>query len=77
MIDKIKELICNYVEADAASITEDTKFIEDLNFTSYDFMCMLGDLEEEYGITVDESDILNIHTVGEAAEYIEKLAREK
>ena len=46
MLEKIKELICNYVEADPADITENSRFIEYLGFNSYDFISMLGDLEE-------------------------------
>lgn len=76
MFEKIKELICNYVEADADDITEDSKFIEDLGFNSYDFMSMLGDIEEEFGVTVDEEEILNVRTVGEAIDYLNKLKGE-
>lgn len=76
MFEKIKELICNYVEVDADDITEDSKFIEDLGFNSYDFMSMLGDIEEEFGVTVDEEEILNVRTVGEAIDYLNKLKGE-
>ena len=73
MFEKIKELICNYVEVNENDITEDSRFIEDLGFNSYDFVSMLGELEEELGVTVDENDILEVHTVGEAVKYLTKL----
>lgn len=73
MLEKMKELIVNYVEVDADTITEDSDFIEDLGFNSYDFMSLLGDLENEYEITVDESEVIEVHTVGQAIEYIKKL----
>ena len=73
MFEKIKELICNYVEVNENDITEDSRFIEDLGFNSYDFISMLGDLEEEFGITVDEAEVVNIHTVGEAVKYLTDL----
>ena len=72
MLEKLKEIIGNYVEAAPEDITEDSRFIEDLNFNSYDFMSMLGDIETESNITVDESEITDIHTVGEAIEYFER-----
>ena len=75
MLERFKELICNYVEVEPENITLDSRFIEDLNFTSYDFMSFLGDLEAELDITVDEQEILNIRTVGEAIDYIEKLQK--
>ena len=77
MLEKIKELICNYVEVNREEITEESRFIEDLGFNSYDFVSMLGELEEEFGVTIDENDILEIHTVGEAVDYLTKLQKEK
>lgn len=77
MIEKIKELIVNYVEADPEAITADSRFIEDLSFNSYDFMSMLGELEAELGIMVDEQDILDLHTVGDAAAYLDRLVKEQ
>lgn len=77
MVEKIKELICNYVDVNREGITEESRFIEDLGFNSYDFVSMLGELEEEFGVTVDENDILEIHTVGEAVEYLTKLQKEQ
>lgn len=73
MLEKIKELICNYVEVSESDITEDSRFIEDLGFNSYDFISMLGDLEEEFGVTIDETEIMNVHTVGEAVTYLTNL----
>lgn len=73
MFEEFKEFICNYVDVDPEIITEDSRFIEDLGFNSYDFISMLGEIEENYSVTVDEEKITDIHTVGEAIEYIESL----
>ena len=73
MFEQFKEIICNYVEVDADSITEDSRFIEDLGFNSYDFMSLLGELEQEMDITVNEEDVMGLHTVGDAIKYIESL----
>ena len=74
MFDRLKEVICNYVEVDAENIHPESRFMEDLGFTSFDFMSMLGELEEEFDIEVDEQEVAGIRTVGEAAEYLERLA---
>ena len=34
---------------------------------------MLGDLEGEFGVTVDETEIADVHTVGEAVKYLSSL----
>lgn len=73
MLDELKEIICNYVEVAEEDIHEDSRFVEDLGFTSYDFMSMVGELEEKYDIEVEEREVVNVLTVGEAIEYIESL----
>lgn len=71
MIDKMRELITNYVDVSPAEISEDSKFIDDLGFNSYDFMSFLGEIEDEFDIEVDEREALKIHTVEETIKYIE------
>ena len=73
MIEKLKEIIVNYVEINPDDITENSRFIEDIGLNSYDFMCMLGDIEEEFNLTVDEAEIVKLRTVGEAVAYFESL----
>ena len=73
MFEQLKELIVNYVDVDPESITGESRFIEDLGFNSYDFMSLLGELEETLGITVDEQEIVKLHTVDEAIKYLESL----
>ena len=75
MFDEMKEMIMQYVEAKPEDITPEARFIEDLHFNSYDFMSLLGEVEEKYGVTVDEQEIMELHTVGEAIEYFEKLKK--
>ena len=73
MLEEIKEMICNYVEANPDEITLDTKFVDDLGFNSFDFMSFLGEAEEKYGVQVNEEDLLELSTVGDAIDYIKKL----
>ena len=35
-------------------------------------MSMMGDFEEEFGITVDESELTDIYTVKDIMDYIKK-----
>ena len=75
MLEQMREIILQYVEAKPEDITPEARFIEDLHFNSYDFMSLLGELEEKLGVTVDEQDVLELHTVGDAIEYLEKLKK--
>lgn len=76
MFEKLRDMICEYVEVDKASISEESRFVEDLGFTSYDFMSMVGELEDTFDIEVEEREVAKIITVGEALRYIESLIEE-
>ncbi|MBR3970783.1 MAG: acyl carrier protein [Ruminococcus sp.] len=73
MLEKLKELIVQYVEVEPENITEESRLIEDLHFNSYDFMSMLGELEEALDVTVDEQEMLNIRTVSDVITYLESI----
>lgn len=73
MLEQLKELITNYVEVSKDEITEDSKFIDDLGFNSYDFMSFMGEIEDEFDVEIDEREAVKIRTVGDAAKYIESI----
>ena len=73
MLEKLKELICNYVEVEKEDVKPESRFMEDLGFTSFDFMSMLGELEDELDIEIDVESAVDIRTVQEAADYLETL----
>lgn len=75
MLEQMREMILQYVEAKPEDIVPEARFIEDLHFNSYDFMSLLGELEETLGVTVDEHEVLELRTVGDAIEYLEKLKK--
>ncbi len=47
--------------------------MEDLGFNSYDFMSMVGEIEEHWDVEVDEREVVNVKTVKDAMEYIQSL----
>lgn len=73
MFEKMKEIICHYVEADPAEITMDSRFVEDLDLNSYDLMCMIGEIEDVFSISVDEQKASKLLTVRDALEYFSSL----
>ena len=70
--EKLKELICNYVEVSEDEIDMSSRFSEDLGFNSYDFMCMLGDAEDEFDIEIDEAEAGDKKTVEELIDYLKE-----
>ena len=74
MFEKLSEMISNYVEVEACDVKPESRFMEDLGFTSFDFMSMLGEMEDEFDIEINQNEIADIRTVGEAIAYLEKIA---
>ena len=73
MFEKLVDIIVNYVEVDKVDIKPESRFMEDLGFTSFDFMSMLGEIEDELDVEIEQEKAADIRTVGEAAAYLETL----
>ena len=74
MFEKLTDIIVKYVEVDKADIKPESRFMEDLGFTSCDFMSMLGEIEDELDVEIVQEEAADIRTVQEAVDYLEKLA---
>ena len=73
MFEKLADIITNYVEVKKEDIKPESRFMEDLGFSSFDFMSMLGEVEEELDIEINPEEAADIRTVQESVEYLEKL----
>ena len=76
MFEELKEMICEYVDVEPGEIREDSRFVEDLGFNSYEFMCLVGEVEDVFDIEVEEREAAKIKTVQEAMDYIATLTEE-
>ena len=76
MFEKLVDISCNYVEVEPKDIHPESRFMEDLGFTAFDFISMLGKIEDEFDVEVEQKDAANIRTVQEAVDYLEKLTAE-
>ena len=76
MFEKLVGIICNYVEVNAEDVRPESRFMEDLGFTSFDFMSMLGELEDEFDVEIDQQEVADIRTVQEAVDYLTRLSAE-
>ena len=76
MFEKLVEIICNYVEVEPEKVKPESRFMEDLGFTSFDFMSMLGELEDEFEIEIDQEKAADMRTVQEAVDYLSQLKAE-
>ncbi len=74
MLEKLKDIIVNYVEVNKDDIKPESRFMEDLGFTSFDFMSMLGEIEDELDVEIDAEKAADFRTVQEAVDYLESIS---
>jgi len=70
MLDMIRNVLVEYVDVPKESITEATDFIQDLHMNSYDFVSLIGQLEETLGIETADDELADLHTVGDVLAYL-------
>lgn len=70
---QFKTIVAQYCKVAPEEMTNDMRFREDLGFSSLDFMSFLGELEDTFDIELEEEDALQVLTIGEALELLEKL----
>lgn len=73
--EQVKELIAGQLNKPVSEITEDKEVVKDLGADSLDVVEMLMNLEEQCGITISEEDSMNIKTVGDIIQLIEKVKK--
>jgi acyl carrier protein len=72
LTEKIIKLVAEQFNVNASEITIDTSFKDDLNADSLDLVELVMALEDEFGLEVDDEEVENIKTVGDAKEYIKR-----
>lgn len=70
---QFKEIIAQYCQVKPEEMTNDMRFREDLGFSSLDFMSFLGELEDTFDVELEEEEAVQVHTIAEALELLEKL----
>ena len=63
MLEKIAEIICEYVYIDPAEITEQANLRTDIGLSSLDLMSVASDMENTVGAKMSERAILTAKTV--------------
>ena len=69
--EKVRDMIAAQLQMDAASITRESRLVEDLRADSANVMVMILELETEFGLEVEDEVILNLKTVGDVVDYID------
>ena len=70
--DTVKTMLAKQLKVDEASITAESRLVEDLKADSATVMVMIMDLEDTFGIMVEDDQIMKLRTVGDVVKYIDE-----
>ena len=66
----IRAHLADELEVDPDTITEATRFREDLEADSLDLVELTMELEDTYGIRIPDEEAVKIKSVGQAADFV-------
>ena len=72
VFETVRAMIAKQLKADESKIARETRLVEDLKADSANVMVMIMDLEDKFGIMVEDDQIMKMKTVGDVVDYIEK-----
>jgi acyl carrier protein len=62
--------LADELEVDPGTISESTRFREDLEADSLDLYTLVQELEDSYGVRIPDEEAMKIKTVGQAVEFV-------
>lgn len=71
--ERIIEVVARTLKIEAARVTDESRFIEDLGAESIQSVEMVAAFEEEFDIEMDEEAAMAVKTVGTAVDFIQKM----
>jgi len=73
---EVIDIIVEQLGVDAADVTSEKSFVEDLNADSLDLTELIMTFEERFGFEISEEDAEKLKTVGDVIKYIENKQKE-
>ena len=72
VFEKVRDMIASQLQVAPESITMESRLVEDLKADSANVMVMILEMETGFGMEVEDEVILQLKTVGDIVDYIEK-----
>lgn len=77
MLQIIKNILLEYVDMAEEDITPDLNPFRDMYLNSYDFISIIGRLEDELGVRINERDIRKLQNIGDLDAYLREKMKEQ
>lgn len=77
MFEKVRDMLAKQLNLKPEAITLESDVVKDLGADSLDVVELLISLEDDYGISIPEDDIVNVKTVKDIVDMIENYNKVK
>ncbi len=68
--EKVKNLVVTQLGVDAAKVTNDSSFIDDLGADSLDTVELVMAFEEEFDLEIPDEDAQRMRTISDVIDYL-------
>ena len=75
--NRVKRITAGVLKVDEATISESSRFVQDLGAASIQSIELVAAFEEEFDIEMDQDEALAVKSVGDAVEFITKVIAEQ
>ena len=72
MFETVKKILVEQLGVSEERVTMEANIVEDLEADSLSVMQIIMELEEEFGLTVEDEDVNHLRTVGDIVNYCEE-----
>ncbi len=72
MLDKIRNIICEFVDINPDDITLETNIRTDLGLNSLELVNLAVEIEEEFDVEIPDREAMGLETVADAIKIIEE-----
>ena len=72
VFEKIKEIIAKQLDIDPATVSMESRLIDDLKADSLDIVELIMDLEQEFNVEIPDEELPKIQTIGDIVGFIDK-----
>jgi len=73
--EKVKSIIVEQLNVDAASVKPDASFVDDLGADSLDIVELVMTMEEEFSLEIPDDEAEKIKNVGDVINYVNNKAK--
>lgn len=76
MLEQIKAIVAEALGVEEETLTEETRFQEDLQADSLDLFEMVMTMEDEFDVKIETEELESVKTLGDIMKKIESLKAE-